>query len=164
MRRLIFIFLCLISFLISFTFYSSASNYTAYASVTSSTSNISMLIETMYNQSDFNSFQDWIGIRTGQYDYSVFYNIVDGNAKRIRYYGINSGYATDWSLSFSSESNFSYTTNGYTIVGSVSDSLGSSSFRDYHSNFISSVCVTGIFVVLLFFVFRIRKAKRSISI
>ena len=123
-----------------------------------------MLIETMFNQDDFNPFEDWIGIRTGQYDYSVFYNIKDGTADRIRYYGTNTGYNTEYQLIKSVENNFSYTIGTYTIVGSTSDSLGSSAYRQYYYQWIIILSVPAILITVLFFVFRIRKGKNGISL
>lgn len=164
MRRFFSIVLCLLSFLLIFLPICSASNYTPYASVTSSTSNINMLMETMFNQTDFNPFQDWIGIRTGQYDYSVFYNIHDGYARRIRYYGQTSGYNTDWYLTFSEDRNFTYDTNGFTIVGSTPDSLGSASYRTYFADHILYLTVPAILIVLLFSIFRFRKSKRGVRV
>lgn len=165
LKRLIILSITIISLLFILCIPVYGVHYTAYASVTASTSNINMLIETMFNQEDFNPFEDWIGIRTGQYDYSVFYNIDnDGNAQRLRYYGISSGYNIDYTLQKSYETNFTYSIGTYTITGSTPDSLGASSYRQKLYQTILTYSVPAILIVFLFFVFRIRKGKTGISL
>lgn len=139
--------------------------YTPYASVTSSNTNISMLIETMLNRDDFNPFLDWVGIRTGQYDYSVFYNIDEvGHCLRIRYYGVSEGYNIVYYLTFSEEFNFSYYRGNYTIAGNTEDSLASSSYRAFYYQSIVVYLLPLIAVLLGFFVFRIRKRSGGIKL
>lgn len=164
MSRHIFIFAFSLVLIFCFSVGSFGVNYTPYSSVSASTSNISMLIETMLNQSDFNVFQDWIGIRTGQYDFSVFYNIADGSCVRLRYYGVSNGYNVDYYFSKTVESNFSYYRGNYTIVGNTEDSLASSSYRSAFYQQIVVYTVPFILVVLLFFVFRIRKRQGGITV
>lgn len=164
MFRRIFIFVLFLVLIFCFSVVSFSASYSPYASVTSSTSNISMLIETMLNQSDFDVFKDWIGIRTGQYDYSVFYNIDNGNCVRLRYYGVTSGYNVEYYLSKTIESNFSYDRGSYTIAGNTQDSLASSSYRSAYYQTILIYTVPFILIVLLFFVFRIRKRQGGLSL
>lgn len=151
-----------ITLLFLLVFYASAAYYTPYASVTASTSNISMLTETMYNQSDFDPFKDWVGIRTGQYDYSIFYNIDNGSCTRLRYYGITNNYNTDWYLSKTVESNFSYNRGNFTVVGNTEDCLGVSSYREFFFQNILIISVPAILIVSLLFCFRVR--KRGVSL
>lgn len=143
--------------------YSHAASYSAYSSVTASTSQINILIQSMLNQPDFNPFDDWIGIRTSDYDYSVFYNIKDSSAVRLRYYATSSGYNTVWHFAKSEDNNFSFDRGEYTIVGNISDSLGSDSFREYLSHFMLSSCLPLSCVLLIFFIFRIKKRRGDIS-
>ena len=107
--------LCLV-FCLSFSVLSLAAAYQAYSSVTPSNGNISMLYETMFNQTDYDPSLDWVGIRTGQYDYSVFYNIDDGNCVRLRYYGVQNGYNIDYYYSKTNETSFSYSRVTYNSV------------------------------------------------
>lgn len=144
--------------------FSFAAFYTPYASVTSTTANIKLLVDTMLNQDDFDPFKDWVGIRSGQYDYSVFYNIDNGNVIRLRYYGVQNGYNIDYYFSKTIESNFSYDRGSYTIVGNTLDSLASSDYQNYYSRNIVNLCVPFILVIFLFFVFRIRKRKGGFSV
>lgn len=164
MYRLFILFVLSLVLIFSFSVVSLAVNYTPYASVTSTTGNISMLIETMLNQEDFNVFLDWVGIRTGQYDYSVFYNIDNGNCVRLRYYGVTNGYNVDYYYSKTTESNFSYNRGSYTIAGNTQDSLASSSYQAAYYQKIMVFSVPFILVVLLFFVFRIRKRQGGMAI
>ena len=116
MKKFICLFLsCLIIF--AFPIISLSATYNAYASVTENTSQISILLSTMYNQNDFSQYMNFVALRTGDQDYSVFYNIDDDNScKRIRYYGTQSGYSTIWHLEKTDESNFNYFTNNYTVA------------------------------------------------
>lgn len=145
--------------------FSCAVSYTPYASVTASTGNIQMLINTMLNQIDFDPFKDWVGICTGQYDFSVFYNIDNGDVVRLRYYGVQHGYNIDYYYSKTIESNFSYYRGNYTIAGNTQDSLASPEYIEYYSNNIVNLSLPFILVLFIFFVFRIRKNHRgSISV
>lgn len=155
--------LCLsVLFCFMFPLFSFSVSYTPYASVTTSTANIQLLISTMLNQSDFDPFKDWVGIRTGQYDYSVFYNIDDGdNVVRLRYYGVQNGYNIDYYYSKTIESNFSYYRGNYTVVGNTEDSLASADFQNFYNRNIVNLSLPFILIVFLFFVFRIRKSHRG---
>lgn len=154
--------LCLgVLFCFMFPLFSFSASYTPYGSVTASTSNIQLLISTMLNQSDFDSFKDWVGIRTGQYDYSVFYNIDDGNVVRLRYYGVQSGASIVYYYSKTIESNFSYYRGNYTIVGNTEDSLASSEYQQYYSQHIVNLSLPFLLILFIFFVFRIRKSHRG---
>lgn len=160
------IFIFIFSFLLLFIFFipSFAESFSAYGSITPSTSQISALIDSMYNQSDFDPFKDFIGIRTGDYDYSIFYNIENGSAQRLRYYGVVQGYSTTWYFSKSDISNFSYDRGNYSIIGNTDDSLGIPSYYTFYHTFIISISVLLLTITFLFFVFRIRKGKGSLDI
>lgn len=164
-KKIISFFICII-FIFVFTFNSFAASYSVYSSVSPSTSQVTLLINTAINQKDFSVFKDWICFRTGDYDYSLFYNIdsSSGTARRIRYYATQSGYNNIWHLTFNDESNFSYYSNNYTIVGNISDSLGSELYNNYKQNVIFQMVVPAILMTLLFFVFRIRKGRRDFKI
>lgn len=156
------IVLCLSAlFCFIFPLFSFSASYTPYSSVTSSTANIQLLINTMLNQSDFDSFKDWVGMRTGQYDYSVFYNIDQGEVVRLRYYGVQSGGSLVYYYSKTIENNFSYYRGNYTIVGNTEDSLASADYQDYYSRNIVNLCLPFLLIIVLFFVFRIRKSHRG---
>ena len=151
-------------FCLFFSVLSFAAAYQAFSSVTPSNGNISMLYETMFNQTDYVPSLDWVGIRTGQYDYSVFYNIEDGNCVRLRYYGVQNGYNVDYYYSKTNETSFSYTRGIYTIVGNTEDSLSCSEYRDDFYQKIMTWSVPFILVVVIFFVFRIRKRSGGIRL
>lgn len=144
--------------------FSSAVFYTPYASVTPSTSNISMLIQTMINQSDFDPFKDWIAMRNDQYDYSVFYNIDNGHVIRLRYYGVQSGVNIIYYYSKTQESNFSYNRGNYTIVGNTEDSLSSEIYNQFVYQNVISIVLPFLLVLFIFFVFRIHKRNGGIRV
>lgn len=163
MKRVVIICLS-VFFCLIFVLSSLAASYTAYSSVTPTTTNINNLINMMINQSDFDLFKDWIGIRTDQYDYSVFYNIDNGKAIRLRYYGIQNGYNIDYYYSKTNESNFSYNQNYYSIAGNVNNSLASSDYNNYLYQFILKISSVFIVVLFIFFIFKIKKRSNGISL
>lgn len=118
----------------------------------------------MFNQPDFNPFMDWIGIRSGEYEYNVFFNIKNGQCRRLRYYGVQSGYQTTWYYQILDETNFSYSKGNYTITGNTADALGSSAYRSYLHNYIFKLTVPFILVLFIFFVFRVRKRGRGVNL
>ena len=163
MRKLCVFYFCLF-FCLFLSVWSLAASYQAYSSVTPSNGNISLLYETMFNQQDYDPKLDWVGIRTGQYDYSVFYNIDNGSAVRLRYYGVQNGYNIDYYYSKTPETNFSYSRGSYTIVGNTEDSLSCSEYRDDFYQKIMTWSVPFILVVVIFFVFRIRKRSGGVRL
>ena len=118
MKKVICCVLCCFIFICCFICNTFASYYSVYGSVTQSTTQISNLIDSMHNQYDYNPLRDWVAFRSAENEYCLFYNIKsDGTCIRLRYYGTTSGYITTWHFDRSNETNFSYNSNNYTIVG-----------------------------------------------
>lgn len=164
MKKYIIIILSLL-LLLSFSVSSFAANYSVYSSVTPSTSQISILINTLQNQPDLKPFLHWVAFRTGDYDYSLFYNIKDdGSALRLRYYATSSGYNTVWHLVKSSENNFSYYSNNYTVVGTDINTLGSDSYQQFVFRYILKISVPFILILFIFFIFRIKRRGREVRL
>ena len=160
----VFVLWLSILFCFLFSLCSLADSFTAYGSITPSNQNIDNLINWMLNQEDFDLFKDWIGIRTDQNDYSVFYNIENGSAVRLRYYGVQNGYTIDYYYAKSIDNNFNYYPGRFSIVGNVDNSISSSTYNSYFYYLVSKIAVCFILVLFIFFVFRIRKRFRGISL
>lgn len=158
-----FVSFVLVLILIFIPVSASAATYSLYSSVTASTSQISLLIDSMHNQRDYNPFRNWVAFRTDQNDYSLFYNIKDDrSAIRLRYYATNNGYTTVWHFTKTNETNFAYNPNEYTYAGNISGSLGSQNDSDFLHNFIFKFTVPFILVLFIFFIFRVKKRSRGV--
>lgn len=162
MKRICIICICTIIILIPISV--SAESFSAYSSVTENSSQISILLQYLFNQEDFDCFKDFVALRTGDYDYSLFYNIEGGNARRLRYYATSSGYNTIWHATISDVSNFSFNSGNYTVVGNVDNSLGSSLYQDYCNRYILKICIPFILVILIFFVWKIKHRNKELKI
>lgn len=163
--RNLWIVLILINVVAIFAFILSSSSdavsYTPYQSVDNNNNTVNNLVNTLISQEDYDSFKDWYCFCNGQDDYILAYNIEGLSAKILHLYSVDS------SLTFEkySEDSFSFTPNSFTIVGNVDGALGSSIASKQHDNFIGTLSIVSILVVVLFFVFRSRKrAKNTLSL
>lgn len=111
----------------------------------------------MLAQDDYNSFEDWVAFYTAPDDLSLFYNIKDGQAARLRLYDVNGSATFEKSIVY----DFGYQQNNYTYVGNVAGSLGSATATEGHKSDISTLSIVFLLVVVLFFVFRSRKKSKS---
>ena len=157
------IFLCII-FVCTFSIISFA--VTPYASITESSSQVTILLDALYNDPEFSVFSNFLIIRTGDLEYCAYFNIEEGNssASVYRYYAVQSGYNQQWYLDRQDINNFSYNPNQYLVVGNSFGSLNPSSYRLYVYQFISKTSLTLLMFVIPFFVFRIRKRSGGICI
>ena len=153
-----FILLCgLILFIVVASCRASAETFIPVESVTPLSDSCQNLVQTMLSQLDYNSFEDWVSFYTAPDDLSLFYNIKDGSAVRLRLFNVDGSPSFEKSVVY----DFGYQQNGYTFVGNVSGSLGSSDASEGHKSDISTYSIVFLLVIVLFFVFRSR--KKSIS-
>ena len=149
--------IALIIFVIVCSCHAKADTYYPYASILPESDLCKNLVDTMISQSDYNSFLDWVCFYTAEDDLSLFYNISNGQAVRLRLYIVDGSHVFEKSLDY----DFGYQQNNKTIVGNVEDSLGSETSTENHLSNIRSICCVFLLVVVLFFVFRSRKKSKS---
>ena len=153
-----FILLCgLILFIIVASCRAHAETFIPVESVTPVSDSCQNLVQTMLSQDDYNSFEDWLSFYTAPDDLSLFYNIKDGSAVRLRLYDVDGSPAFEKSMIY----DFGYQQNNYTYVGNVSGSLGSATAAEGHKTDISTFSIVFLLVVVVFFVFRSRKKSKS---
>lgn len=153
-----FILLCgLILFIIIASCKAHAETFIPVESVTPLSDSCQSLIQTMVSQSDYNSFEDWISFYTASDDLSLFYNINNGQAIRLRLYDVDGSHTFEKTVVY----DFGYQQNAYTYVGNVSGALGSAVASESHKSDISTLSIVFLLVVVVFFVFRSRKKSKS---
>lgn len=107
--------------------------YTPYSGVTDNSSAVKVLTDYYINSDDFNSADDFIVMRTSQTEYILFYG--DLNTTSVNYirYSYLSNSQYDYKIDTGKLTDFTYSLNGYTVVGTVNGTLQSSSY--VQSNF-----------------------------
>lgn len=153
-----FILLCgLILFIIVASCRAHAETFIPVESVTPLSDSCQNLVQTMLSQDDYNSFEDWVSFYTAPDDLSLFYNIDNGQAIRLRLYDVDGSPSFQKTFVY----DFGYQQNAYTYVGNVSGSLGSAAAAEGHKSDISTLSIVFLLVVVIFFVFRSRKKSKS---
>lgn len=153
-----FILLCaLIIFIIVASCHAHAETFIPIESLTPLSDSCQNLINTMLAQPDYDSFKDWVAFYTAPSDLSLFYNIADGEAIRLRLHE-DYGYPT---FTKSIVYDFGFQQNAYTFVGNIDGSLGSAVAAEGHKSDISTISIVFLLVVVVFFVFRSRKKSKS---
>ena len=162
MKKILIVFVSVLIFSFSVISVSAAS---VYGNVTESTSQIKVLTDLVFNSSDFDLYGKWAAARTGEYEYTVFYNIKDQAADYYRYSASGSGYNSIWTLTSGHTDSYSLQKNGYTVVGNIPGSLRVSTYKSDVFQSILKYTLVLLAVVLIFSVFRIRKtAKKGMNI
>lgn len=130
-----------------------------YGNVTEDTSQVKILIEAMLNDSSLMPFANWFVFRSGEYEYKLyFYNDGDTLCKCFTYSANNSGYNLIWHLSFSYVQLPEVDFNTYTVVGNISNTLGSQLYRQYSYYFLLTPIFILSFLVLVYYVFHHRRS------
>ena len=143
---------CLI-FIFSFSSY--AASFSAYGSVSNSTSYVQTLVGYYMNSDEYKFTNDFIVIRTGQYQYDLFFGKeLSGTVKYYRLSAQTSGYNTEWIFSSGSVSNFSYSLGNYTAVGNVSGSITSSDYRSQRFYLLGEIFLVLIIILIALRLFR----------
>lgn len=130
-----------------------AATYTPYQGLTDSSSQASLLYGYYRNLDSFSYDNEFIIMRSGQYEYYLFYaeDLSSDTVNYISYTGsTSSGYNTVWSVSVGVENNFSYVLNEYSVVGNIP---GTVSYSDHYSGFVDLTIQIAAYAFLLFFIF-----------
>lgn len=153
-KRIVIIFCCIV-FALSFVFISYAD--TIYGSVSHNTSQVQILYNYVRNLDEFDPLANYVIARTGEYQYTMYYNIDMDSLKcdYVRYYR-GSNYDSNWL--FSSGSNYDFNLNGdYALVGNLP---GTISYSDNNTNIYQNVVIISVLfisILFLFFIFRVHK-------
>lgn len=135
-----------------FCFPVSAASFSAYGSVTNSTSQVQTLIGYYLNSDQKKFQQDFIVIRTGEYQYDLFCGeSLSGTVHDFRLTRQSTNYNAEWIFSELDISNFSYSLGNYTAVGNVEHSIKSSEYQSQRMQI-----MTEIFLIILIILFAIR--------
>lgn len=130
-----------------------AASFIPYQGLTDSSSQASLLYGYYRNLDSFSYDNEFIIMRSGQYEYYLFYaeDLSSDSVNYISYTGTtSSGYNTVWSVSVGVENNFSYVLNEYSVVGNIP---GTVSYSDHYSGFIDLTIQIAAYAFLLFFIF-----------
>lgn len=134
----------------------SAATYTPYQGLTDSSSQASLLYGYYRNLDNFSYDDEFIIMRSGQYDYYLFFGDLSSDKVNFISYTANtsSGYNQIYEINFGIESNFNYVLNNYSVVGNVP---GTVAYSEHNSNFTAftiQIASYSSLILLIFFVFR----------
>lgn len=130
----------------------SAATFTPYSGLTDSSSQASLLYGYYRNLDTFSYDNEFIIMRSGQYDYYLFYgDLSSGTVDYISYRGTTqSGYGTVYQIEYGVESNFNYVLNEYSVVGNIP---GTVAYSNHYSSFIDFTIQIASFTLLILFIF-----------
>lgn len=135
----------------------SAATYTPYQGLTDTSSQASLLYGYYRNLDTFSYDDEFIIMRSGQYDYYLFYSddLSDSIVNYISYRGSNqSGYGTVYDVSMGVENNFRYVLNEYSVVGNVPGTVAYSNHYSSFTDFTIQIAAYSFLILFIFFVFR----------
>lgn len=134
----------------------SAATYTPYQGLTDSSSQASLLYGYYRNLDTFSYDNEFIIMRSGQYDYYLFYgDLSSGTVDYISYRGTTqSGYGTVYQIEYGVESNFNYVLNEYSVVGNIPGTVGYSNYYNGFSDFTIQIAAFTLLILFIFFIFR----------
>lgn len=158
-------------FVLLFTIPSFALSINPYGSITESTSQVKTLISLMLNSDDYFPLMHWFAVRTGEYEYYVFYNIDDltesvVSADYYRMYANQGGYNITWNVEKDDTDNLvipDFTSHYNCYVGSSDAMQYSDLFSSSFTDKIVFICLLFISLSVLLFVFRVNKRSVKIS-
>lgn len=153
-----FVIIFALFLLLIFPIGASAATYNAYGSVTSSSSQVSLLIGYYLNSPYYTSHNEYIVIRTGQYDYKLF-TAEKLSGDDIHVFSYSRGIDNEYHISESDISSFSYSLGSYTAVGNVSGTLYSYDYSRVTSERFTYFFLLFLIIILLFSIFRVRDHK-----
>lgn len=156
--KVLFSFFLVTVILMSFTVYSSAATFMPYSGLTDTSSQVSLLYGYYRNLDTFSFDDEFIIMRSGQYEYYLFYSydLSNSTVNYISYIGTSSNYNTVYEISVGVENNFSYILNNYSVVGNVP---GTVSLSDHYNSNNSFLSVQAVYIILIFFLFYIFRSN-----
>lgn len=160
--------LLVFGFIFLFVFSASAESFSAYGSVTDSSSQVNILLDAYFNQSDFDPFAQYIIIRVGEYDYRLFYgsDLTASGVKFLDYSRYSSGsYNYEYRLTSGQLSgSLSYSLGNYTAVGNIPGTLQSSDFRSSQFHYVALYILIAFIILFAFSLFRVRIGDRGVTV
>lgn len=133
-----------------------AATYTPYQGLTDSSSQASLLYGYYRNLDTFSYDDEFIIMRSGQYDYYLFYGDLSSDSVfYISYRGnTQSGYNTVYEISMGLEDNFSYVLNEYSVVGNIPGTIAYSEHYSSFTDFTIQIVAFSLLILFIFYVFR----------
>lgn len=102
-------------------------------------------------------------MRTGEFEYTAYFNIENREASRIRYIGHrDNGYTTYWYFIRDDIDDFVYNSNNFTVVGNMAESLSFPEYEQNKTQLVIFFCLIFITILFGFFVFRVHKRGYSL--
>lgn len=154
MKKILIVFLVIICFLFS-CISAGAATYTPYGGITDSSSQANILYDYYRNLDSFDYNDEFLIMRSGQYDYFLFFadSLSDAAVNYISYTQEgSSSYNSNYVLRIGIDSDFSYSLNDYTVVGNIS---GTGAYAEHYSAYNQFLLQIAAFVFLVFFIFSI---------
>lgn len=135
---------------------SSAATYTPYQGISDTSSQASLLYGYYRNLDTFSYDDEFIIMRSGQYEYYLFYadDLSSSTVNYISYIGTTNNYNTTYEISFGIENNFQYILNNYSVVGNVPGTVSISEHFSSYNSFLINQAVYVIIMFLVFYIFR----------
>lgn len=145
--------------LIRFTVWADTVNL--YANLDDSNTNCNILIDAMYNDPKYDPYNQYAVMRTGEYEYRVYFGEDLNGSELVYYQFVPAQYQTPATLSRGTASSLTINRRGYYFVGNVDGALSSSQAENYKVGAIITIAAIIIVFLLLFRTFRKSEGRKA---
>ena len=134
----------------------SAATYIPYQGLTDTSSQASLLYGYYRNLDNFSYDDEFIIMRSGQYEYYLFFGDLSSDKVNYISYTANSssGYNQTYEINIGIESNFHFVLNNYSVVGNIPGTVAYSDHNSSFTDFTIQIAAYCSLILFIFFVFR----------
>lgn len=130
-----------------------------YSSITNNSTQVQILYGVYANSPEFNPMNDFVIVRTGEYEYTLYYGIDlksgTKSAKYIQYYRSgNSSVNYIYKIRKGISNNFSLNTETYLSVGTIENTIQLIDYETTRLTLTTFICVLCITIVTIFNIIR----------
>lgn len=141
----------------SFSVTALSASVSVYAGVSDSDQIVKNLIGIYQNDNSYDPFNEYVVLRSGQYEYYVFFGKdLSDDYRYYRYYGTQNGYNTVWQIDTGTGNNLRIDSHGYLYVGNTQGAINSEKETSNKYLYVIMSVAILIAIVVIFKTFRQR--------
>lgn len=129
-----------------------------YGSLTTTSSQVPILYGYYVNSEYYNPFYDYVIIRTGEYEYTLYYGrnleIGTSDANYIQYYRTGSTSNYIYKFRTGHVNDFSVSTDTYTSVGTIKNTISNPQYTQIRDTSVIMMIITAILITVTIFKLR----------
>lgn len=159
--KCIAVFACFVIAAIGIRVHALADTVNLYANLDDSNTSCNILIDAMYNDPKYDPYNQYAVMRTGEYEYRVYFGDDLSGSNLVYYQYVPAQYQIPASISRGTANSLTINRHGYYFVGNVEGSLSSAQAENYKTGVIISMAAIAILFVILFVRFRHSEGRKA---